>query len=503
MSSYSPELLQEIEELLNIGIALSAEKDFNRLLEMILTEARRITNADAGTLYIKEQDRLVFAIVHNESLGIFQGGNGEPTNLPPVQITAQPDNVCAWAAMMKRIANVPDVYRSELFDFSGPRRYDAITGYHTGSMLVLPLTNYDDEVIGVLQLINARSEGQVVAFAPHLEKIIASLASQAAVSLTNMQYIDEINRLFDSFVQAIATAIDARTPYNANHTRNVAELAAKLAAYINRVQTGPWADVHFSPNRSEQLVKAAWLHDIGKVAIPLEVMDKPARLAGRLELVLQRLDYIAATLELRWRSEPLPDLQSHWQAELELARAGRQLIAHIDSPAVVVDEAIRQQLQALAQRQYRDGLDAERPWLTPEELDCLSIARGTLTAGERLVMESHVAVTERMLQKIAFNKRLSEVPSWAVLHHELLDGSGYTRRLTAEQIPLEARILTMLDVFDALTANDRPYKRAMPVDRALAILQSMAAEGKLDGDLVQLFSQSRVWETPEAEGGTV
>ncbi len=496
MSSFSPELLEQIEELLNVGIALSAEKDFHRLLEMILTEAQRITNADAGTLYIKENDQLVFAIVHNETLGISQGGRGEPTGLPPVVITPEPENVCAYAAVTRQIVNIPDVYASDRFDFTGPRRYDAITGYHTQSMLVLPLCNYDDEVIGVLQLINAKDGARVVPFAPHLEKIIASLASQAAVSLTNMQYIAEINRLFDSFVQAIAAAIDARTPYNVNHTRNVALLAGRLANYIDRLSTGPWAAERFGENRTEQLVKAAWLHDIGKVAIPLEVMDKPTRLAGRLELVLQRLDYIALQLEFACCREANRETRERLQEELVLARAGRDLVARLDRPETFVDDLARAALQELACRKYWDGLGVESPWLTPQELECLSIARGTLTGAERRVMESHVAVTERMLQKIAFNKRLRHVPTWAVLHHELLDGSGYTRGLAGDDIPLEARLLTVLDVYDALTASDRPYKRAMPAERALDILRAMAAEGKLDSALVEVFRKSRVWCDP-------
>lgn len=502
MSSFSPELLLQIEQLLNVGIALSAEKNFHRLLEMILTEAQRITNADAGTLYVKENDHLVFAIVHNQTLGISQGGRGEPTGLPPVVITPEPQNVCAYAAVKRQIVNIPDVYASERFDFTGPRRYDAITGYHTQSMLVLPLCNYDDEVIGVLQLINAKEGTQVVPFAEHLEKIIASLASQAAVSLTNMQYIDEINRLFDSFVQAIATAIDARTPYNVNHTRNVAVLAGRLATYIDGLATGPWTAERFSDNRTEQLVKAAWLHDIGKVAIPLEVMDKPTRLAGRLELVLQRLDYIALQLEFSCHLATDPESAERLQADLSLARCGRELVAKLDRPEAFVDDQARAALRDLAARSYLDSQGQAHPWLSPTELECLSIARGTLTGAERRVMESHVAVTERMLAKIAFNKRLRDVPTWAVLHHELLDGSGYTRGLVGEDIPLEARLLTMLDVYDALTASDRPYKRAMSVDRALGILQTMAAEGKLDASLVDVFCESKVWAVADHRDGS-
>lgn len=211
MSTAKDKLSEHLEELLNIGIALPAEKDHTRLLERILREARRITNADAGTLYLCEHDRLVFKIVHNDTLGIYQGGQGEPIDLPPVPLDGT--SVSSWVALNKKSVNIPDVYTADNFDFSGPKRYDAITGYRTGSMLVVPLENYEGEVIGVLQLLNAKDEqGQTIPFDPELEKIVFSLASQAAVSLTNMQYLEEIDNLFHSFVQVMATAIDARTP---------------------------------------------------------------------------------------------------------------------------------------------------------------------------------------------------------------------------------------------------------------------------------------------------
>jgi len=494
MSTANTRLNDHLEELLNIGIALSAEKNHTRLLERILREARRITNADAGTLYLCEHDRLVFKIIHNDTLGIYQGGQGEPVVLPPVPL--DPANVSSWVAINKKSVNIPDVYTADNFDFSGPKKYDAITGYRTGSMLVVPLENYEGEVIGVLQLLNAKNEqGQTIPFDPELEKIVFSLASQAAVSLTNMQYLEEIDNLFHSFVQVMATAIDARTPYNVNHTRNIARLAAKFAVYLDSLTGGPFSNEKFPESRTVQLVMAAWLHDIGKVAIPLSVMDKPSRLGQRIEFVRQRLDLvenrlIRSFLEKKLAGAISREQEEEHQQQLDRLSQARELIEKANNPATFVDQDLTRELAGLARWEPLPGVRL----LTAEELKCLSVPRGTLTDEERKIMESHVTVAQRMLEKIRFNSRYKDVPAWALCHHELLDGTGYPQGLKDAEIPLEARILTILDVYDALTAADRPYKKAMPVQAALNILEKMAEEGKLDTQLVEAFRESRIWE---------
>lgn len=500
LSNEQKNLTRHIEELLNIGIALSAEKDHNKLLEMILAEARRITGADAGTLYFCEEDKLIFKIIHNEKLGIFQGGGGEPINLPPVPIS--PSNVSAWVAINKKSVNIQDVYNAEGFDFSGPKRYDAITGYNTRSMLVVPLENYDGEIIGVLQLINAMDkEGSIIPFEPYLEKMVLSLASQAAVAITNMQYMEEINRLFHSFVQVMATAIDARTPYNVNHTRNIAVLAEKLALHINKIENGPFSSEYFDIERIAQLVMAAWLHDIGKVAVPLKVMDKPSRLGELYDTVMQRIDLWEAKskvlyLEKKFADQVTTELEEWWIKQQQAFLEARELIVKANDPATFVDKELSSQLHDIAF--WQDPYSGER-LLNDEELKCLCIQRGTLTDDERKVMESHVTVTQRMLDKIKFSRRLRDVPQWAVFHHEFMDGTGYPFGLKGEEIPLEARILTILDIYDALTASDRPYKKAMPPGKALFILENMAREGKLDHNLVEIFVKSQIWE--EKKGG--
>ena len=510
MRTFNSDVLDQVEDILNIGIALSLEKDHNRLLEMIVSEARRITNADGGTLYLRDGDFLVFKITQNESLQSFQGGSGEPINLPPVPMRME--NVSSYVALHNESVNIPEVYEAEGFDFSGPKNYDKIIGYRTVSMLVIPLENHEGEVIGVLQLINALDDHkQPVPFSPDFEKVISSLASQAAISLTNQQLMEDIEQLFNSFVEVMATAIDSRTPYNAHHTRRVALLSGALATVIDNENEGRWADVHFDIDRTKQLVMAAWLHDIGKIATPLAVMNKCSRVETQLELILQRLDYIEQTIKtgylekmlaLRADVDVAPDtqasLEKSWEEQKMMLAQSRDLIIKVDNPATFVDQETQNQLQEIASRRYVDCSGRELPWLTQDELINLTVVKGTLTEPERKIMEDHVLVTQRMLEKIPFINKLKEVPFFASIHHEHLDGKGYPLGLKAEDIPLEGRILALTDVFDALTAADRPYKKAMPVDQALKILGFMVKDGELDGDLLDIFIKHQVWEKIDA-----
>jgi len=344
------EIFGLLENLLDIGIALSAEKDRDILLEMILTEARRITNADAGTLYLREKDCLTFKILHNKTMNSFQGGKGAPVNMPPVKLIKQ--NVSAYVALTGKTVNIADVYEAEEFDFSGPRNYDKITGYRTKSMLVVPMENHESQVIGVLQLINAMdANSEIIPFADRYQRIIESLASQAAIALTNAKLVEDIEQLFHSFVQTITTAIDAQTPYNANHSMRVALLAGELALAINESEEEIWRDKKFSKERHEQLVMAGWLHDIGKVATPLSVMNKSTRLEDGLNTVLMRFDYIYQAKTAEYYKErsrllehgshtQLDDLEARFQAELNGIVEARDLIEKANHPGTFIDDEI-------------------------------------------------------------------------------------------------------------------------------------------------------------------
>ena len=477
---------EQMKRLLDVCIALSAERDREALLFRILDTAMDLTNCDGGTLYLLEADGLHFCRMVTRSFGIRQGGVEAPITLPPVPL--KQSHVCARAVLEGDLINVPDVKADTRFDFSGAAKYDAMTGYSTRSMLVFPLTNDRGRIIGVLQLINALTEsGEISSFPEEWEPLVNALASQAAISLTNMQYADRVRSLLDSLVRALSTAIDERTPYNANHSRNMARYADSFLDWLER--TGN--DWKFDPDHRREFLMSVWLHDVGKLTVPLDVMDKQSRLGPGLKDVQQRF----ATMNLLTRIDVLEGRISSEDAEALSAQHAEALalVEKVDRAGFLPDDTLAA-IDALAGRTYRNENGEELPWITKEEHVCLSIRKGTLTAAERQIMEDHVVVTGRILDQVAFPEEYSNVPVWAAAHHELLNGKGYPQHLTAEDLPSEVRLLTILDVFDALTAKDRPYKPGMPVEKALSILHSMVSEGSMDENILALFEQSRAWE---------
>ena len=480
----------EMKRFLAMCLALTAERDREALLSNILDNAMDIANADAGTLYLLEDDGLHFCRMVTRSLGYRQGGHAAPISLPPVPMEEK--YVCSWVALHNEPINVADVHTDTHFDFTGSLRYDAMTGFHTQSMLVVPMSNDRGELIGVAQLINAMDkDGNTVPFDPEIELLISAISSQAAISITNMKYSEQITSLLDSLVGALSTAIDERTPYNANHTRNMVRYGARFLDWLD--ETGnEW---RFDADKRRTFLLSVWLHDVGKLVVPLEVMDKESRLGSKLEDVKARFHVIAlldrvAALEGRIDAQEL-------ERRNEKRNETLAFIERINRAGFLPDEDLAA-VDELAARTYIDEDGAEKPWITPEEHVCLSVRKGTLTAEERGVMESHVVVTGRILEHVDFPKMYAETPRWAAMHHELMNGRGYPNHITAESIPREVRLLTILDVFDALTARDRPYKPAMPVEKALGILHSMVNEGGVDGELLTLFEESKAWEEKTA-----
>ena len=480
----------DMQRFLQMCLALTSERDREALLSSILDNAMDIANCDAGTLYLLEDDGLHFCRMVTRSQGIRQGGHADPLSLPPVPM--EPKYVCSWVALNNETITVADVHTDTHFDFTGSLRYDAMTGYHTKSMLVVPMSNDRGELLGVTQLINAMDDaGNTIPFDPEIELLISAISSQAAISITNMQYAEQVTSLLDSLVGALSTAIDERTPYNANHTRNMVRYGTNFLDWLEA--TG--SDWKFDADRRRTFLLSVWLHDVGKLVVPLDVMDKESRLGAKLDDVQQRLRIIGlldrvAALEGKISGEEL--------ARRDAERADAlTFIERVNKAGFLPDEDLAR-VDELAGRTYTDESGEEKPWLTEEERVCLSVRKGTLTAAERGVMESHVVVTGRILRHVNFPKMYAETPRWAAMHHELLNGRGYPDHVTAEAIPREVRLLTILDVFDALTARDRPYKPAMPLEKALGILHSMVNEGAVDGEILAMFEESRAWENKDA-----
>ena len=469
----------DIKKILDVGIALSKEKDRNKLLDMILDSGMEIANCDGGTLYIERGDSLYFQVMKTISMNVDKGKNGKVIDLPPVPM--KEENICAYTLIHKKTLNIKDVYASKEFDFSGPLRYDSMTGYHTQSMLTIPLLNQEDEAVGVLQLINAMDEGgNVIAFDESLEHIILALASQATIAISNIRYLEEIKDQMWSFTEAMAEAIDSRTPYNANHVRNVAVYAGKIADYINALHEQGKEEEYFDSNRKEQLVLSALLHDLGKMVIPTKVMNKATKLEDRLEDIEKRFERIL----LKYKIDYLEGRLTKEEFDRKEVRLGElwKLVQDVNFSGFLPDEK-QEVLMKAFKSVYRNG-DEEIPYFSKEEQEALLIRKGTLTEAERIIMESHVEVTERILNKVHFHANYSEAARFAVEHHECLNGMGYPKKLTGEQLALESRILAVADICDALLATDRPYKKPLPREKAFEILYDMAEFGRIDKKIV-------------------
>ena len=478
---------ENINRVLSVCLELTAQRDRESLLSTILDTGMDIAHCDAGTLYLLEDDGLHFCRMFTRSQNIRQGGHADPIRLPPVPL--EPKYVSSWVALHNEMINVADVRTDSHFDFTGSLRYDAMTGYRTVSMMVVPMSNDKGELIGVLQLINALDkEGKTIPFDPETELLISAIASQAALSIVNMQYAEQITQLLDSLVGALSSAIDQRSPYNVHHTRNMVRLAETLLDDLSRRH-----DEHaFDENRRRAFLMSIWLHDVGKLTVPLEIMDKESRLGPALGDIHERFRIISLLKRVAMLEGKL-DKSEYARQSAEISDA-LALIERINCEGFLSDEDLTA-VEALGTKTYLDENGAVQAWLQDAELEQLRVRRGTLTDAEREIMQNHVVLTSKILSHVAFPKLYSAVPRWAGAHHELLNGKGYPAHLTAEQIPIEVRFLTILDVFEALTAQDRPYKPPMPVSKALDILHGMVDEGAIDGELLALFERSRAWES--------
>ena len=508
---YAERLGGQIKKMSDIGRALSGVYDLNALLEMIVDQARSFTNADAGTLYIVEDETLRFQIVQNDSLKIFMGGKtGETIPFPPVEL--KESNVSAFVALKGKSVNIPDVYDTDLFDFTGPKKFDQSTGYRSKSMLVVPMKNHDNDVIGVLQLLNATNpvNNEVIAFSQDYENLSESLASQAAVSITNAKLISNMTELFEAFVKVMATAIDEKSPVTGGHIRRVADLTLTMAEVIHNHDEGAFKDRKFSPDQMYELRIAAYMHDIGKVTSPVEIVEKAKKLQtifDRIHYIRLRMDYIIQKVKLEGQQKKIEllerkaDLAEIKKVELKSEKQIQEMedirsfINKCNEPGEFLEDETLDKLKEISLRTYLDNEGQQQPFITEDELLNLSIRRGSITDAERKKMQDHAAVTLKMLKQIPFTKKLKNIPSFAGAHHEFINGKGYPLGLKGDEIPFEGKLMAVTDIAEALTASDRPYKKAMPLETVYRILRSMAGNGELDNDMVELFINEEIYKT--------
>ena len=500
--------------LTQIGLSLSAEKDTKKLLERIVIEARSLTNADAGTLYLldKENQELIFEIVQNDSMQIKMGGtSGVDIELPnvPLFIDGEPNhaNVSSKVALTGETINVKDVYGPEGERYPGPREYDAISGYHTHSMLVMPLQNHENEIIGALQLLNAkhRRTGEAISFSEEYVDLVAALASQAAVALTNAQLIENLNNLFYAFIRSIATAIDEKSPYTGGHINRVVTLSMMLVEKINADKTGPFKETHFTEQETEELRLSAWMHDVGKVTTPENIVNKASKLEtifDRVNLVETRFALVASeavnahlNTKLKLLKKGQADLTELKQADQSLSDALKVLLEELEfirscnsASQPMTDERLAR-LRDIGKKEY-SFQNTKQPYLTEDEIKNLSIRYGNLTDDERMVVENHATMTLKILKQLSFPLKLEKVPEYAGGHHEKMDGSGYPLGLSEKELPLQTRILAIVDIFEALTARDRPYREPMKLSEATKIIGFMKEKNQIDPDLFDLLIES-------------
>ena len=503
----------EIRALVEVGIALSAETDHEKLLSTILSRARALTGAEAGSLYLVEEggerELLRFALAQNDAV---------PVAFSEASLPLDDSSIAGFVARSGLVLNLPEV-RS--LPPEAPYRFDAgfdeRHGYRTRSVLAVPLRTPDGRVAGVLQLINRKRlvlpdgaitayiRAEVVPFDSVNEELARSLAAQAAVALENRRLTEAIRTLFEGFVEAAVTAIEQRDPTTSGHSQRVARLTCALAEATDRADTGPYAGLSIGREEMRELRYAAVLHDFGKVGVREDVLLKARKLSpGAFALLRVRFDeaFLSAAAEL-WEKAARGELSAA-AAESALAdrrRAlarGWQAVERANEPSVLRRET-GEELAALSSLVFREASGTAAPLLAPEDLACLSVSLGSLTPEEREEIESHVSQTYRFLAKIPWTRDLSRVAQWAYGHHEKLDGSGYPRRLTADAIPPPVRMLTICDIFDALAARDRPYKSAVPSERAVEILAEEARRGAIDAELLRIFVDAGVWRSTQGE----
>ena len=506
------ELLDRIDRLNEIGIALSAESDTPKLLELIMMGAKSLTHADGGSLYFVKDGALSFEIISNDSLDIQMGGaSGSEITFPaiPLHVDGEENhsNVVTHCVLSGETINIADAYHEDGFDFSGTRGFDAQTGYRTQSMLTFPLKDHEQEIIGALQLINARDgqSGEVIEFRQVEQQLAESLASQAAVALTQRRLINELRELFESFIRMIASAIDDKSPYTGGHCRRIPVLTMMLAEAAHRTEQGPLKDFRIDDQDRYELETAAWLHDCGKVVTPEYVMDK----ATKLETIYDRIHVLETRFELLRRDAEIAYLRDCLDNDRDDAeRAARreayerycaelqqdlEFLRHANIGGEFMRDEDIARVERLARIEWVDAAGESRPLLTDDEVTNLCIKRGTLNDAEREVINNHIVATIKMLESLPFPKNLQNVPEYAGGHHEKMDGSGYPRGLRREDMSVQARIMAIADIFEALTASDRPYKPGKTLSECLRIMGFMKKDAHIDPDIFDIFIREKVY----------
>ena len=497
------------DEMLNVSIALSSEKDTGKLLESILLAAKKLCNADGGTIYSVNDDKeLVFDTLFNDTLGLHWGGSsGNPIQFPSIPIYedghVNTHAIVARAADANQVINIDDIYEAKEFDIEHAKQLDIKNNYRTKSVLTIPMINHEGDINGVLQLVNAQNESGIIPFSPAIERAILAMASLAAVALTNRQLIDSMEELFQAFTQLIAKAIDEKSPYTGGHCRRVPQLTMMIAEAVHRHDEGPMADFKMTDADRHELNLAGWIHDCGKVATPEYIMDK----SKKLETIFDRIAQVETRFELAKRDVELDftkrmlnsgddaekqALQQQMNSAIQQLDDDYAFVNNANTGGEFMDQADQDRLEQIGASAKVTITGQEQPLLTEEEIYNLRTARGTLNHEERQIINRHMDITVEMLESLPFPKHLKRVPEFAGGHHEKMDGTGYPKGLKRDEMSIPARIMAIADIFEALTAADRPYKDAKKLSECLMIMGRMKLGDHIDPDLFEVFVKQKV-----------
>ncbi|ASM48697.1 hypothetical protein PESP_a0447 [Pseudoalteromonas espejiana DSM 9414] len=504
-----------LHHFIDISIRLTTEKDASKLLEEILKVVMSISHSDAGTIYsVTENKQLKFETVINKSLNLYLGGElGEPVDFPNIDLFIDGKEnetaIVAHAVNSGDVINIPDVYAALPFDMSAARNMDARTGYRTQSMLTIPLKDHTDDIIGVIQLINVKDQhGNIIPFSDELVTLIRSFASLGAISLTNSTLIKGMEELFSTFVETIAMAIDEKSPHTGGHCKRVPALTLMLADAVHNTDKGPLATFVMSDSDRHELDIAGWLHDCGKIATPDHIMEKSTKLEtifDRIEYIDTKFEIIKRDLEIDYQKQiisamklnrPIEVLQFERLLDTELKQLSldRAFLQRVNVGGEFLSDEDVANIDRIASQYQFVINEKQTPLLSEDEVENLQIRRGTLTLGEREVMKRHMDVTKSILDTLPFPKHLSNVSEYALGHHEKLDGTGYPQGLTKDQMSIPARLMAIADIFEALSAVDRPYKKAKPVSECLTILGRMVEDNHLDADIFAVFVECEIYK---------
>ena len=508
-------LEERIRRLNEIGIALSTEKDTDKLFELILEEAKNITNADGRTLYmIDNNGNLKFEIMRNDSMKTVMGGtSGVKIPLEPVLKyfdDGEPNykNVSAYAALTGETINIKDAYEEEGYDFSGAIAYDKSSGYRSKSFLTVPLKNHENEIIGVMQLINAidKNTGEVIPFTSEVQEQVESIASQGAVALTNKRLVEELKTLFESFIKLIATAIDRKSEYTGGHCERVPLITMMLADAVEKVDYGKYKDFKMTEDERYELFIAGWLHDCGKVATPPHVVDK----GTKLETITDRIETVKTKFELLRRDAEIDllnkkigmngsvngkmeEIETEYKKRLDQINEDEAFIEKCNVGGEFMEKELQQRVINISKYDY--SFKGEKmPFLSEDEVRNLNIAKGTLLPEEREIINDHIVITIEMLDQLPYPKNLRNVPEFAGGHHEKLDGTGYPKGLMEKEMSVQAKMMAIADIYEALTAADRPYKDGKKLSMAMRIMGFMKKDYHIDKELFEIFVKEGVYK---------